>query len=246
MSLGGALGSGWRPSGGHDFGAIVASEAIITYAGIDIGANLQKVRVGYAYLKMRMHLSGSYPASRALGIIGIHRTSGIGFERLHVNTGLIHADLLFPALGAVLHHAVIQRHLGVEGAAHHFALHLLAVHRLSVTRVGGLRYPRSAGTFLAVQGSAEDVLSFAGFKAAAARVLVEGAAVSRLGAAHIEGKVTSLVPGVGFDPPHIFTLAFDGGALTVEAVALAVVAFHQVLDVEVGRAFAMGPGAKLG
>lgn len=166
---------------------------------------------------------------------------------MHVNTGLIHADHRITALGAVLHHAVIQRHFRVKGAAHHFALDLLAIHRLSVTRIGGLRYPRSGRTFLAVQGTTQDILTFAGFEAApSSAILVQRAAVSRLGAAHVEGKVTGLVPGIGFDPPHILTLTFDRWALTVEAVTLAVVAFHQILDVEVGRAFAMGPGAKLG
>ena len=101
-----------------------------------------------------MHLSVfccyAYPASRALGIIGIHRTSGIGFERLHVNTGLIHADHRITALGAVLHHAVVQGHLGVEGPAHHFALHLFPVHRLGMAGVGGLRYAGPGGTLLAV------------------------------------------------------------------------------------------------
>ena len=54
--------------------------------------------------------------------------------------------------------------------------------------------------------------------------------------AHVELEVASLVAGLGFDAPHILTLTFDRWALAVEAVALSVVAFHQIFDVEIGRA----------
>ena len=63
---------------------------------------------------------------------------------------------------------------------------------------------------------------------------------------HIEFKVTSLVASLSLDAPHVPTLVFDRGTLTVETVALSLVALDEIFDVEVGWALSRGPGAKFG
>ena len=79
------------------------------------------------------------------------------------------------------------------------------------------------------------LLSFT--RTVASAVLVE-AAVAGQSAAHVKLEVASFVSGLGFVSPNFLALRLHGGTLAIKAIASAIVATDQVLDIQIGRAFA--------
>lgn len=87
----------WRAKGGRrELRAVVAHEAFVALARVDVGADLeweQREEVSSEKAKKLSGQTATHPLSRALPVLGVRRAPSEALQRNQTDASLIHADL---------------------------------------------------------------------------------------------------------------------------------------------------------